>query len=173
MNLIIIGNIIAFFGSILMVVSGYVKSKKIALFIQAIELSLFTAACFCLGAISGAIVNMISIPRDILVYKDKLNLTTKFIIWITTVGLSIWFNDAGLIGYLPIMSTTIYTFWLDRVDKINFKILTIVAISFWVVYDFIFKAYVGCTFDLLTVIASSIAIYRIHKDNKKNTELIE
>lgn len=163
----IIGNIISLVASIIMIISGYVKSRQKTLYWQTIQVGLSTIACFVLGAISGGIVNLLSIPRNILAYKDKLLFQIKLIIWLTTISLSIYFNTNGIIGYFPLISTTTYIFLMDKLTGIKFKVLTIFTMVIWTVHDFYVKNYVQVAFNVSTVIASIIAIYRINKESKE------
>ena len=74
MSFIIIGNFFALMASIFMVLSGMLKSKKKILFVQTIQITLFIISNLVLGGITGAIVNVISLVRNVLAYKDKLDL---------------------------------------------------------------------------------------------------
>lgn len=162
----IIGNAIALIAAIIMTASGYIKSKEKTLFWQTIQISLNTISCFVLGANSGGIVNMLSLPRNILAYKNKLVLQAKIIIWIQTVVLSLYFNSNGWIGYLPVISTTVYIFLMDKLKDIKFKELVIFTLIMWGTHDFFVRNYVSCFFDAACIITSSIAIYRIMKERK-------
>lgn len=167
MRNVIIGNVIAFIAAVLMLISGYVKSKKVTLLIQTVEVFLDAVACFVLGAVSGGIVNLFSLVRNILAYLDKFTPVSKAIIILSVSVLSIKFNSNGWVGYLPILSTIIYIVFVDKTDKEKFKILSILTMGLWVVHDFMIQAYVSVLFDLGTIITSSIAIYRIGKDKQK------
>ena len=83
----IIGNIIAFIASIIMVYTGYIKEKKKILYVQAIQIGLFVVSNIILGGITGAIINAISCVRNILCYKEKLNTLSKTILIIVSLSL--------------------------------------------------------------------------------------
>lgn len=100
MRNVIIGNVIAFIAAVLMLISGYVKSKKVTLLIQTVEVFLDAVACFVLGAVSGGIVNLFSLVRNILAYLDKFTPVSKSIIILSVSVLSIKFNSNGWVGYL-------------------------------------------------------------------------
>lgn len=167
---IIIGNIIAFIASILMVYSGILKEKKKILFVQTIQIGLFALGNLVLGGITGAIINALGCIKNILYYKDKLGLREKIIITILAVILSIIFNNAGILGLLPLINTIVYMWLMDAKDIIKFKILIIFTALLWLIYDLSIKSYVSVIFDFMNIIANIIAIIQIIINNKKMKE---
>lgn len=160
---IIIGNIIALIASILMTFSGLQKSKKKILFIQIIQIFLTIISNLVLGGYTGAIVNAISLIRDILLYKDKVGLKEKIILIIFAIGLSLAFNNLGLIGFLPLIATVTYMLFMDTKDVIKFKILIIISMILWFIYDLTIKSYTSSVFDILSALTHLIAIIQIIK----------
>ena len=57
---IIIANIIALIASIVMVYSGYLKTKKKIIYAQSIQIGLLVVSNIILGGITGAIINLIN-----------------------------------------------------------------------------------------------------------------
>ena len=70
---VVIGNIISLLASVLMTYSGYIKSKGKFLIVQIIQMSLSALSNFILGGITGTIINLVNIIRNVLCYKNKLN----------------------------------------------------------------------------------------------------
>lgn len=105
---IIIGNIIALIASILMVYSGMLKQKKKILYFQTVQIGMSVISNIILGGITGAIINALSMIRNILCYKNKLGLKEKIIITILAIILTFKFNNLGYIGLLPLISTVSY-----------------------------------------------------------------
>lgn len=167
MTKIIIGNIFALVGSLLMVYIGLIKKKKKILLYQLVELTLFAIANFTLGGYPGLIINLLNIVNVSLCYKKKLNYVWKIIISVVAITLIVIFNNLGLIGYLPLLAFLLYLWFITEKDIIKFKVLNIIILVMWLVYDFMIKAYVGCAFDLFTIITNIIAIVFIKKNRKK------
>ena len=161
---ILIFNIIALLTSLIMVYSGILKNKKKILYFQSIQIGLFVISNLVLNGISGAIINAISFVRNILCYKNKLFLKEKIIITIISIVLILCFNNLGLIGFLPLISTIVYLWFMTVEDVIKFKLLMILIMLLWSVYDFTIKAYTACVFDILTVIANIISIIKMKKE---------
>ena len=98
MNNILIGNLIAIIASGLMIYTGILKEKKKIIYIQTIQIGLSVVSNIVLGGITGAIINALSCIRNILCYKDKLDIKSKIIITILSVVLSFIFNNLEIIG---------------------------------------------------------------------------
>ena len=137
MNNILIGNIIAFIASIFMVITGVLKEKKKILYVQSIQISLFVASNLILGGFTGAIINVLNLVRNIICYKDKLNLKAKIIITILSTILTLLFNNLGIIGLLPLATTILYIWFMNVKDVIKFKILIASTVVMWLIYDII------------------------------------
>ena len=162
---IIIGNIVALVASLLMVYSGIIKQKKKILYVQTIQIGLYVISNIILGGITGAIINALSCIRNILCYKDKLGLKEKIIITILAIIFSLLFNNLGLIGLLPLISTIIYLWLMNIKDVIKFKILIIFTTLLWLIYDIYIKSYSSAIFDFMNAIANIISIIQLN--NKK------
>ena len=158
----IIGNIVALIAS-LMVYSGVIKQKKKILYVQAVQIGLSVISNIILGGIVGAIINALSCVRNILCYKDKLGIKEKIIITILALTLSISFNNIGIIGILPLISTIVYL-WLMNIENVTkFKILIIFTMLLWFIYDIYIKSYSSAVFDFMNIIANIYSIFKIRK----------
>ena len=165
MSFIIIGNFFALMASIFMVLSGMLKSKKKILFVQTIQITLFVISNLVLGGITGAIVNVISLVRNVLAYKDKLDKLSKGIIIALSVFFCIYFNNLGIVGYLPLISTVLYIFIINEKNVVKFKWLFIITVLLWGIYDLCIKSYTSLVFDFSTIVATIVSIFQIK--NKK------
>ena len=160
---LIIGNVIALVASILMVLAGLQKKKNKILFIQIIQIFLTIISNLVLGGYTGAIVNAISLVRDILLYKNKMSAKEKVLLIILSIGLSIAFNNLGIIGLLPLIATVVYILFMNTKNVIKFKYLIIFSMLMWLIYDLTIKSYVSGVFDILSVFANIFAIIQIKK----------
>lgn len=166
-TLLIIGNTIALIASILMVLSGIIKNKKKFIYVQSIQIFLSVISNLVLNGITGAIINFISFIRNVLCYKNKLGLIAKIIITIISIVLCVLFNNLGIIGYLPLISTIIYLWLMNEKDIIKFKYIVIITIGLWIVYDFTIKSYTAAIFDILYVVTNTISVIQIKRRRKK------
>jgi len=164
---IIIGNIIALIASIIMVYSGFLKQKKTILFTQTIQISLSVLSNIVLGGITGAIINALSCIRNILCYKDKLDLKAKIILIFLATTLALMFNNLGVIGLFPVISTITYILFMNIKDIVKFKCLIIFTMLMWLIYDLFIKSYTSAIFDFMNIVANIISIIQIELKNKK------
>lgn len=167
MELVIIGNIIAFIASIIMVYSGYIKDKKKILYAQTIQIGLFILSNIVLGGITGAIINVLNCIRNILCYKERLNNIVKIVLIVIATILTICFNNLVIIGLLPLASMILYVLFMNTKDVVKFKYLILSTMVLWLIYDFSIKSYVSTCFDILTIVTNIISIIQINKRNKK------
>ena len=151
---IIIGNIIALIASILMVYSGMLKQKKKILYFQTVQIGMSVISNIILGGITGAIINALSMIRNILCYKNKLGLKEKIII-------TFKFNNLGYIGLLPLISTVSYIWLMNIKDVRKFKLLIIFTMLMWLIYDVVIKSYTSAIFDFMNIIANMLTLLQI------------
>ena len=158
---IIIGNVIALIASILMVYSGMLKQKKKILYFQTVQIGMSVISNIILGGITGAIINAISMIRNILCYKDKLGLKEKIVITILSVILTFKFNNLSYIGLLPLISTIVYI-WLMNIKNVKkFKLLIAFTMLMWFIYDVVIKSYTSAIFDFMNIVANIVTLFQI------------
>lgn len=160
-NYLIIGNVVALLASIVMVYAGILKDKKQILFAQTVQCGLFILSNIILGGISGAIVNFLSCIRNVLCYKGWLGIFEIIILTILSVGLTVIFNDLGIIGLLPMISTVSYIFFMNTKSIVRFKFLVIFTTVLWLIYDIFIRSYTSALFDLFCVITNTISLIQI------------
>ena len=158
---IIIGNIIALIASILMVYSGMLKQKKKILYFQTVQIGMSVISNIILGGITGAIINALSMIRNILCYKNKLGLKEKIIITILAIILTFKFNNLGYIGLLPLISTVSYIWLMNIKDVRKFKLLIIFTMLMWLIYDVVIKSYTSAIFYFMNIIANMLTLLQI------------
>lgn len=158
---IIIGNIIALIASILMVYSGMLKQKKKILYFQTVQIGMSVISNIILGGITGAIINALSMIRNILCYKNKLGLKEKIIITILAIILTFKFNNLAYIGLLPLISTVSYIWLMNIKDVRKFKLLIIFTMLMWLIYDVVIKSYTSAIFDFMSIIANMLTLLQI------------
>lgn len=163
MTNIVIGNIIALIASIIMVYSGHLKQKNRIVYVQTIQIILSVISNIVLGGITGAIINILSCIRNILCYKEKLDLKAKITLVSFSAVLSLSFNNLGVIGLLPLISTIVYTLFIDIKDVVKFKHLIIFTMLMWLIYDIYIKSYTSACFEFVNIIINLIAIIQINR----------
>ena len=168
MTNVVVGNIIALIAAILMVVAGWLKSKKKILFVQTMQISLNALSNLVLKGITGAIVNMLCAVRNILCYKNKLSLVMKIIFSVLFISLPIIANDLNLVGILPIIGSVLYVWLMNTQDIIKFKTLILFNLGCWLIYDIYILSYTSAIFDLISMFANVITIIQLGVKKNEN-----
>lgn len=164
---ILIGNLVALIGSGFMAYSGTQECKKKFLFLQTIQIFLFVISNILLGGITGAIINFISCIRNILCYKNKLSKNFVYLLIVVSTIISLYFNNLGYIGLLPVLAFIVYTLFINIKDVFKFKILVILVMLLWLIYDICIKSYTSAIFDVMSIITNIISIISIRVKEKK------
>lgn len=168
--IIIIGNSIAFLGGLLMVYVGFIKDRKKFIFLQLIQIILYILSNAVLGSGPGVITNTVSAARNYLTYKEQFTKNIKIITIILFIVLSIVFNNIGPIGFLPIVSAVVYTYFIDIKDPVRFKIIVIMTGFLWIIHDFYIKSYSSAIFQIFFIIGNIWSLYQIKHSRKRTTK---
>jgi len=161
---IVIANIIDFVASMVQIYSGTVKEKGKILILQIVQLGMQTVSMVLLGAIPGAISNVLSCVRNYLCYKNIFTWPIKIILIALSLVLTVPFNNQGLLGYLPFAVCTIYVLFMDIKDPIKFKVLVTLTFVPWIFYFFIIKSYTGAFFAATTVVTNVWTLGKMKKE---------
>ncbi|MCD7830400.1 MAG: YgjV family protein [Clostridiales bacterium] len=165
--MLLIGNLVALVGSLLMVSIGFIKDKKKILTVQCLQFGVLAAANLLLGAYAGAVSNGVSIVRNLAFFKVEATTPLKVFFVVLQLGLTLAGGVPAPIELLPILSTVIYTCSLDMKSIFRFKFVLILTQSLWVVYDFYYQNYAAFVFDLLTVSAHIFSVIQLKRDGKE------
>ena len=164
---IVIANIIDFAASMIQIYSGTIKEKGKILVFQIVQLGIQTISMLLLGAVPGAISNVLSCVRNYLCYKNIFTWPIKIVLIILSLVLTVLFNNQGLLGYLPFAVCTIYVLFMDIKDPIKFKLLVTLTFVPWVFYFFIIKSYTGAFFAATTVITNVWTLIQMIKSKEE------
>lgn len=164
MNLLIVGNIVALIGSVVMVIASYVKESKKTIFLQTIQMLLFVLSNLVLKGIPGVVINLLSCVRNILAYKGLLSKMTIASLLLIIIGCTVLFNNLGIIGYVPLVGTIIFTIFINSKKTVVFKMALLISVFMWLIYDIYIKSYTSAIFDFGTIVAGIISLIRLKKN---------
>lgn len=163
MNYLLLANIIALIGSLFMVVASYVKSDKLCIMLQSVQIFMFVISNILLKGITGVIINALSLVRNILTYKRKLTKLLKYSLLTLIVILSIIFNNLGIIGYLPLIGTVVFTIFIDNKDNFKFRLSLTFSVFMWLIYDVYIMSYSSAVFDFFSFVGGIVTLIRSSK----------
>ena len=166
--MLLLGNIAAFVGCILMVAIGLIKKKEHILAAQCFQFAFMGLGNLALGATAGVISNLVSILRNLVFAKVQSTTALKLLFIAVQAWLTVMIGGTALIEWLPVIAVVVYTWCLDIKSVVAFKLVILGTQVLWTVYDLHYRNYVAFTFDLLTMVSTVIGIIRIKK--AKNAE---
>lgn len=168
MKTILIGNIITFIGALVMVGIGFIKKRDNIIIAQCMQFSIMGIGNLILGGMTGFITNIVSIVRNLFCLKWPFTAPVKIVFILVQLAISLCFNKMGLIGLLPIISTSIFTWFLDTRNEVLLKTIIIITVAMWVIYDFSLMNISSGIFDIFTMISNVIGIVIIKKGKHSN-----
>lgn len=168
MNVVVIANMISIIGCILMVGVGFLQKKQQILLVQCVQLSFLAAANLLLGAMTGFVSGVIGIVRNLIFARFENTGMLKVVFILAQVSLSLSVGIHRVIDWFPIVSTVLFTWFLDTKSEVRLKLVMIAAQTLWLIYDFVYLNYVTCVFDGLTVFSNFIGICMLLKPKENS-----
>lgn len=166
MNFVLIGNIVSLFGCAVMVSIGFIKKRSHILAAQCLQFIIQGAAHLILGATSGVVACVTGIIRNLVFAKWKCTPALKIFFIALQAVLSLPGMTLNPVTWLPLLSCSMFTWFLDLKNEVHLKIMMIAAQAMWVVYDFTYMNYVALAFDLFTILSTVIGIAMILRSRR-------
>ena len=163
MDRILLGNALSFVGCVLMVAIGFVRKKERILGLQCVQFSILAAANVVLGAFTGAVSGVVGIVRNLVFTRVRTSTGWKVFFLVIQAALALQTSPRGLLDWLPILSGSLFTWFIDLKSETAFKIMIIAAQSMWLVYDLCYSNFVRAAFDVFTMLSNLIGILMIRK----------
>lgn len=147
------------------------KTKNKILIFQLFSSILYCLQYFILGAFSAVVINIIGAIKESIFYlytkKDK-DIPVKILLIYTIIIIIsgiITFTDIFSIfpAFLAILAT--YGTWQKSLKK--YRILVVISIILWTVYNFVVGAYVNVIGNAFQLVSAVIAIIRLDVMKKK------
>ena len=166
MNDALLGNILCFIGSVIMMLMGLLKTKKRFLTAQCGMNVFFIFGNLALGGISGAIANLVTLIRNAVCLKWNLNKALKLCFITLQLILTAVSGCTNIIMWMPIFGNCLFTWFIDTENMILLKCTVILSQLLWGIYDFSIGNYATLPFDILTAITNAISVVQILRQNK-------
>ena len=79
-----------------------------------------------------------------------------------TIVFGVIFNTHdGFIGYLPVISTLLFLFFINIKDMVKFKAISALVMFLWLIYDLEIHLYTTAFFDLVTTLSCLVVMYSL------------
>lgn len=166
MSIVLLGNIIALIGAAIMVGAGLLKRKNQILIAQIIQFIIMGVGNLVLGGVTGFVANIVSIFRNLYVFKWKLNIPVKIAFIAVQVFITGYFNTQGIIGWLPAIAAGLFTWFVDTDSEVKLKTVIVITMVFWCIFDFYIMNFTALVFDVLTIVSNIMGIHLVKKKTR-------
>lgn len=159
---IVIGNICSLLAMITDAISSSQKTAKGVLVVQSISQCIYGIGTLVLKGYSGAVQNAVSILRNFVAIKQIESKVLEWGLVLMGVVLGIYFNNLGLIGYLPVVANLQYTLAIfkfkdnERAIKISFAI----CIGLFALFNVAILNFVGACSNFVVMVATVIMLIK-------------
>ncbi|MBR3950158.1 MAG: YgjV family protein [Oscillospiraceae bacterium] len=163
MNTVLIGNLVSGVGCLIMVAIGLLRKNSHILIAQCFQCGFMGVGNLILGGVNGFIANVVSIGRNLIFVKCRTTTALKVGFIGLQLLLSLGSMDDGLICWLPIVATALFTWFLDTKSPLTLKKVILTTQVMWLAYDIYYRNYVTVTFDVMTMVSNFIGYRMIKK----------
>ncbi|MBE6927833.1 MAG: YgjV family protein [Ruminococcaceae bacterium] len=170
MSSLIIGNICSLLAMCSDGISASRKTAKGILSVQIASQFLYGASTIVLKGYSGAVQNAVSVFRNLTAMSKKQYKWIEWLLLSLAVGLGIYFNNRGLVGWLPVLGNFIYTLTVFRFKDQERPIKYAFAIStvMFAIFNFSIQNYVAFGGNVVVFIMAVIFLIKGRSKNGKN-----
>lgn len=156
---------LSFIANILFLISILQKNKSKLFKFQTMETLVNIFKNICLGGYTGATTQIIGLIRNILLSKNITSIKIPILLSIGQIILGYFVNNHGLIGYLPIFASIIYTMVSFTTKNIIYtKLALIINLAMWLIYGITIKDWISVVTGLLFIIITIISLINYKKD---------
>ena len=166
MNVILI-QFIGAIGYATLAISYFKEEKKKILFMQIIAYVMFTIHYYLLSGVTGAICNLVGLFALLIIYlyekyneKNKNLLAMIFIIILIIINVATFQN---IFSVFPMIASVIVIISFLTDNENTIREIGVVAALCWLIYAIVYKSYVAIVFEVITFIATVIALIRNNK----------
>ena len=152
---------------VLLITSFQKNNKNILLKCQIFSSLFFALQYLCLNAITGCLMNLMTMIRNIIYKKfPKTPLLFVVLIIMSMIILSL-FSYNGLISLLPTIAVILYSIALWQKNLTITRITEIISCSMFIIYNINVLAITGLISTIIELIFSIIAVYRFDIKNNQ------
>lgn len=160
---LLLGNLAAFAGCMIMVAIGFVRKKEKILAAQCVQFGFLALGNLILGATAGFISGVVSIVRNLIFTRTKGTTALKLGFIAVQLLLTAFTWKGQMIECIPVLATVLFTWFLDTKSDVLFKLVIITGQAMWACYDWYYLNIVAFAFDLLTIGSNLVGLWMIRK----------
>ena len=168
--MVLLGNIIAFAGCVMMILGGFIRNKNRILLAQGVQFCLQAVSNLLLGSVPGTISCVLGAARIVVFRCVRVTAALKIGFLALQAGLTIAFGATTFVQWIPFLAMVLYTWYLDTENAVLFKAVNIFGVALFAIHDLHYLNYVAFTFDLITVGSTLVGIFLILRGRKQEKQ---
>ena len=176
--ILIISQIIGLAAVALFLLSYQLKRRRQIVLVTCISNVLYVVQYVLLGAFAGAVMDMLSTVGSFLAgrkHSVSFRKHTRLIAFlslalIAAVGIAIAVLRKDYIELIPVAGAIFQTGGLWCEKEQNIRKFGLIGAPFWLVYNFISRAYGACLGSILIIVSAIVAIMRFRKGKSEKSE---
>ena len=163
---IILGNVCSLLAMITDSISATRKTAKGVLIFQSLSQVIYGTGAILLKGYSSAVQNAVSLLRNFVAIRKVNSALVEWILLILGVVLGLWFNNLGLVGWLPVIANFQYTLAVfqfkdnERALKFSF----VICVGMFVIFNVVILNIVGACSNLIVMITTLVMLLKKKKD---------
>lgn len=146
----LLGNFFSLVAVICLAVSVVKKNKNALIGWQVVDVVFCILSNVFLTSFSAMTTNSVALVRNILAYKNQLNKTITYVLFICCIVVGVFANNRGIIGWFPIIASSSYTIFMhtSKNDQ-QMRYALISNLLLWLVHDVYICAYPSAFADVV------------------------
>lgn len=164
MLFLIIGNCISAIAAAFTCMASWTKSMQRTYYYQCGQCLFLALASVFFGSYAGISTLLLCATRNVLVAHGKFTKTLCIIFLILTLGIGIAVNNNGIIGWIAIIATLVYTIgsYLFKTEA-GIKWNIIVNLLLWMIYEVLVHDLSSFITDFVAITVAVIALAKLYK----------
>ncbi|MCQ2558569.1 MAG: YgjV family protein [Oscillospiraceae bacterium] len=171
MSNFVIANILSVVCACFTVAASWVPNKEKTYYCQVAQCLVYAVASFFFGVWSSIITMLFCAARNWLAAKERFTMRLALVFSAVNLVIGLVFNNAGVVGLIPIAATLIYNFGCVLGKKlVTIKANVLVNLLLWALYDVCILDIASLVMDVIssaTAVAAIIRIRRMEQEAEK------
>ncbi|MBE6468009.1 MAG: YgjV family protein [Alphaproteobacteria bacterium] len=162
---LIIGNIFSLLSALCIAISAVKQSKNDFMYWQVGD-TLFGIFCnLVLSAYAALVISIVCLVRNFLSYKNKLTKNITYALLLISVIVGWWANNLGIIGWLAIIASAVYTIciYITKNEQ-QMRWALVLNQVLWFIHGVYIQAYPSA---IACIVLTFWTLFQIYKNRKK------
>lgn len=170
---LIIGNACSLFAMFADVFSASRKTAKGILLAQALGQVIYCAGALLLKGYSAAVQNAVSVVRNLFAIRGKSCKAVEWLLIALGVILGAYFNNRGVLGWLPIIANLEYSLAVFRLQDNEWalKVCFFICVVLYTLFCFVILNFVGVITNSIVLFSTAVFLIKERKNRRVETDV--